>query len=123
MIVEHETGENPRKVRPYTPEEMAVLEHDPRTKEEKLARILARISFDIDRYQSAAKEHTDMAPHFERLIRVSTVAAGEWAKHYHEEYGVPIQSIPVPYSGTEGALDMPAMVIMPQGTDRADLPA
>lgn len=123
MFIKQETGEIPRKVRPYTPEEKAVLDQDPRTKEVELSRILARISFDNGRYRSAATEHADMAPHFERLIRVNTVAAGEWAKHYHEEYGVPIQSIPVPYSGTEGALDMPAMVIVPQGTDRADLPA
>lgn len=123
MFTEYETAENARKVRPYTKEEEAVLDRDPRTKEEKLSRILARLSFDIDRYQAAAREHEDMAPHFERLIRVNTLAAGEWARHYQDAYGVQIESVLVPYSGTEGILDTPAIVTVLQGTDRADLPA
>ena len=91
------------KVRPYNQVERTVLEAPTNTKTDRLEQILARICFDVDRYQLASEENPDMAPHFVRLISVSMIAGSEWVKHYQQEHDVDLATISSEFIGEESS--------------------
>lgn len=103
-------------VREYTKEERVAINATP----SRIANIAIRTEIDKARYLEASSAFPEKSDHFERLISVGAKALIGWQEYYQDNDE--LRTAMIPYSGTEGPGDIPAIVAVPDSA-RAHLPA
>jgi len=103
-------------IREYTKEERAAIDASPY----RIANMAIRTEIDKTRYLEASSAFPEKSEHFERLISVGAKALIAWQEYYQDNDE--LRSVLIPYSGTEGPGDIPAIVVVPDSA-RAHLPA